>query len=68
MGEQVVKDKRVEGYYKKTDNSELQFLVFVVVLVVVVVVIQDDYGLLIIKISEDIDDKEEKGEEQRGKN
>lgn len=59
MGEQVAKDKRVEGHYKKTDNSELQPLVSAAAAVVT----QDDHGSPTIKISEDTDDKEEKGEE-----
>lgn len=57
MGEQVAKDKRVECHYKKTDNLELQPLA------AAAGVTQDDHGSPTIKISEDTDDKEEKGEE-----
>lgn len=63
MGEQVAKDKRVEGHYKKTDNSELQPLVSSAAPAAAAVVTQDDHGSPTIKISEDTDDKEEKGEE-----
>lgn len=63
MGEQVAKDKRVEGHYKKTDNSELQPLVSAATPAAAAVVTQDDHGSPTIKISEDTDDKEEKGEE-----
>lgn len=63
MGEQVAKDKRVEGHYKKTDNSELQPLVSAAAPAAAAVVTQDDHGSPTIKISEDTDDKEEKGEE-----
>lgn len=63
VGEQVAKDKRVEGHYKKTDNSELQPLVSAAAPAAAAVVTQDDHGSPTIKISEDADDKEEKGEE-----
>lgn len=63
VGEQVAKDKRVEGHYKKTDNSELQPLVSAAAPAAAAVVTQDDHGSPTIKINEDADDKEEKGEE-----
>ncbi|XP_048739734.1 uncharacterized protein LOC125654031 isoform X2 [Ostrea edulis] len=65
MGEQVAKDKRVEGHYKKTDNSELQPLVSAAAApAAAAVVTQDDHGSPTIKISEEpADDKEEPGEE-----
>lgn len=63
MGEQVAKDKRVECHYKKTDNLELQPLVSAAAPAAAAGVPQDDHGSPTIKISEDTDDKEEKGEE-----
>lgn len=53
VGEQVAKDKRVEGHYKKTDTSELQPLVSAAAPAAAAVVTQDDHGSPTIKISED---------------
>jgi hypothetical protein len=65
MGEQVAKDKRVEGNYKKTDNSELQPLVSAAAApAAAAVVTQDDHGSPTIKINEEpVEEKEEQGEE-----
>ncbi|XP_061187389.1 uncharacterized protein LOC133195534 [Saccostrea echinata] len=66
MGEQVAKDKRVEGHYKKTDDSELQPLVSSAAPAAAAVVTQDDHGSPTIKINEEPaekEEKEEKGEE-----
>ncbi|XP_062569373.1 uncharacterized protein LOC134231428 isoform X2 [Saccostrea cucullata] len=63
MGEQVAKDKRVEGHYKKTEDSELQPLVSSAAPAAAAVVTQDDHGSPTIKINEEpAEEKEEKEE------
>ncbi|XP_022299061.2 uncharacterized protein LOC111107923 isoform X2 [Crassostrea virginica] len=63
VGEQVAKDKRVEGNYKKTDNTELEPLVTAAAPAAAAVVTQDDHGSPTIKISEEPDNNEVQGEE-----
>lgn len=63
VGEQVAKDKRVEGNYKKTDNTELEPLVTAAAPAAAAVVTQDDHGSPTIKISEEPDNNEAQGEE-----